>query len=268
MVRLLIAGDLHTGHLLGLTPAHLIRKFKFSGLVHRFWDWWLYNTQKKYDIAVIGGDIVDGEGKKDSSHLLLPGIDDQKDAAKFILKKLNAKQYIFNYGSGYHTGQDQDHEKDIADDFGGNITTQQRFAVQGVKFDTKHTISKSTVPSGGTIQLQTQFIWNVLNTLNTDNKEIADYIIRFHAHEYRLLENDYNTVIICPALKIGMPDFDRYARKLNGYYSVGFLEFCIDKGKVVDYEHYKFTYGVDSGYKEICEEQKKQNQESQSRKTG
>lgn len=249
--KIFIGGDFHTGHLLGLTPKELVRpNFKLEGLVCEFWDWFI-SKLKTYDIAILGGDLIDGPGKKDNSHLLLPSTQDQIKTSIDIIKLIKAKKYLFVYGSGYHVGQDRDDENDIALHFGGDIKTTQRISVQGINFEISHKIGKSGVPGGGDIALRNKAIWNVLSSLGTDSKQVADWILFFHAHEYRRIETDWNNILICPCMKLGIADYERYARGLSGYYSVGFIEMEITDGIVTGFEKHKFFYEVDRDYREV-----------------
>jgi hypothetical protein len=56
--RILIAGDLHCGHLLGLTTRNFIRDFKLSEIMHKLWDHWLYYTRGHWDVAFWMGDLL------------------------------------------------------------------------------------------------------------------------------------------------------------------------------------------------------------------
>jgi len=232
--QILIAGDLHCGHLLGLTPPEEMRRFVLSKLMEDFWNFWETNTSDKFDIAFWMGDLIEGEGKRDSSHLLLPCIDDQVDLAVNIISRLNIKRHVFVYGTPYHVSNNSDYERYIAENFGGDIKTTQKKIIDGIKFDISHKVGKSGSIAGGDSILKNEMLWAYIN----DN---VDYVIRGHAHEYRLEELDFLTGIICPALKICYPDLDRYGRGLKGWYTVGFLKMIIEDGVANISKHF-FRY--------------------------
>ena len=88
-----------------------------------------------------------------------------------------------------------------------------------------HTVGKSASPVAGDTQLRKTKLWSNIYDLVDGRDETADFIIRSHAHEYRGIFDENSVAIILPALKLGLPDSDRYARRIEGYYSVGFVEF-------------------------------------------
>jgi len=254
LVRLLIAGDLHCGHLLGLTPKENIsNKFILKKLMDDFWAWWKNETKGTWDIAFWMGDLIDGEGKKDTTHLLFPSVEDQIDTAVNIIHQIGADQNIFVYGTPYHISENLDYERMIAKEFGGDIETYQKKSIQGIKFDLAHSIGKTNTPTGGDIMVKKEILWALLNDISNSS---VDYVIRGHAHEYRKVEMEYISGIICPALKIGDPNFDRYARKIRGWYTVGFLEMQIEKGKVINFIKHFYRYKIKSGYEELWKQQR------------
>ena len=94
-------------------------------------------------------------------------------------------------------------------------------------------------------------VWQTLARVATDD-DMADVILRGHAHEYRLIADDSLTACIVPALKIGNADFDRYGRKMQGgHYHVGFIEFTVDAGKLIDFSPKIYRYTVKRGYEQI-----------------
>lgn len=253
-MKILALGDLHCGHLLGLTPPKYQRKdFELSDLVSEFWIWFRKSVPKKIDYAIWNGDLVEGEGKHESEYHLTTNIETQQKIAIDIIKYVNAKKNIFVYGTPYHTSGTTEYEKPIADHFGEKISFKRKVEILGIRWNIMHTIGKTGTPVGGDIMLKKAGLWSMIYD-TIDGRAPADIIIRSHAHEYRFLGNDMIKAFILPALKIGKPDFDRYARRLDGWYNVGFLEFNYNKkthpATIFPVPHL-FKYHVQEGYKKI-----------------
>ena len=244
-MRIIVLSDTHCGHILGLTP----KKYQTNELkiTSEFWTWFK-SSLGKYDVAIWNGDLIEGEGKKESSHHITTDINKQIEIAAEVINTVNAKRNFFCYGTAYHTGNIMDYEKVIADYFGGDIKTKQKLKLKGYNFDIMHHMGKTGTPVGGDISLRKGGIWSMIYD-TIDGRETADYIIRSHAHEYRFLGNEHMTAIITPSLKLGLPDYDRYPRRLDGYYSVGFLEFEINK--VADWNSKLFKYKISGDYIDV-----------------
>jgi hypothetical protein len=249
MIKIGIFTDFHCGHLLGLTPPESIQQdFELAELMQDFWTWFARSLTHDYDFAFFLGDLVEGEGKQETTFHLTTDVDRQIEISQKIIRYINAKQNIFVYGTPYHTGKIMDYENQIAREFGGDISTYKKVNIGGVKFDLAHDIGKSGTPTGGDIMLKKEMLWTALYDLVTCNAgETADFILRGHAHEYRFIGDDNCTAFICPALKIGMPDYDRYGRRVKGKYHVGFLECFIDNGRGTMQEPKLYKYQIEYG---------------------
>jgi hypothetical protein len=248
---IVVLGDIHAGHRLGLTPPkYQWPGFALAELMERFWDWFVLSLPENPDYCFVMGDTVDGEGKKENTFHLTTDINEQINIAAEVIRQVNACKNIFIFGTPYHTGNLKDYEYQVADRFKTeetpDISEKQKVSVDGVCFDLCHKVGKTNTPVGGDIMLKKAAIWSALEDVLTENPERADYIIRAHAHEWRYTENSLSAAMICPALKIGDPNFDRYARGLDGWYDVGFLVFRIDNRKV-DMEKHFFKYELPKG---------------------
>lgn len=252
VVKGIIITDTHSGHLLGLTPPEFrTARPDIDAIQTPFWDWWMSEKQSGYDVMIHCGDIVDGDGHKDTSFHLTTDINQQIAISKAVIDSVNAKKHIFVYGTPYHGGDILDYEKIVADAYGGKISWLQQVDIEGVRFNVAHVIGKSTTPVGGDISLRKQMVWNALLSAR-ETGETADVILRGHAHEYRMIADDQTTACICPALKIGNADYDRYGRKMQGgHYHVGFIEFTVDKGKLTEFSPKIYRYTVKREYERI-----------------
>ena len=252
MTHGIIISDTHSGQLLGLTPPeYRTARPEIDAIMAPFWEWWCQTKAEKYDVMLHLGDIVDGDGHKDTSFHLTTDINQQIKIAHSVIDSANASRHVFVYGTPYHGGNIMDYEKAVADRYGDPISWMRKIDIEGVRFNLAHVIGKSTTPVGGDISLRKQMVWQTLASVATDD-DMADVILRGHAHEYRLIADDSLTACIVPALKIGNADFDRYGRKMQGgHYHVGFIEFTVDAGKLIDFSPKIYRYTVKRGYEQI-----------------
>ena len=239
MKKIIVLSDTHCGHLLGLTPpAWHGGGTAVKEVQKNLWNWFVDNLASDYDYMIHAGDIIDGDGGKDPSFHLVTDPLVQVDMAIAALLHVNATRKIFVTGTPYHGGQNTDYERLIASAFNDDISYRRRIEIEGVRINVAHTISKTSTPVGGDIMLRKALLWDELLA-----DDAADIILRGHVHEYRAVESEKATAITCPALKIGNADYDRYARKMSGgFYTVGFIEIDIDKGKVVRRELKKAVF--------------------------
>jgi hypothetical protein len=206
------------------------------------------------DVALWFGDQVEGEGKKESSYHLTTNMNEQIEMGIKIVKTVNAPLNLFVFGTPYHSGSIMDYEAIIANEFGGHIDWEQKITFDGVRFQFSHALGKSTTPVGGDIALKKEIIWNVIEDYLYAQSPSADIIGRGHTHEYRLLDNDHSYGFSAPALKLGLPRWDRYARKMRGWYSVGFLIIDIINGIARLPEKHFFKYKIhEGGYKDYAD---------------
>lgn len=228
--KIIICSDIHSGHMLALThPDWLSKSHPLYDLMIDFWKWFEKETKKeKFDIAIWNGDLLDGEGRGDSSFHITTDINEQVEMCSKIIEVVGAQKNVFVTGTPYHSGKILDYETIIANKFGGDIKSRQKLEINGVRFDVAHTISKTSTPVGGDLARKKAILWNILQD-ELNGRRHADYIVRSHIHEWGMLENDFACVMTTPALQIGSREYNRYARKMeNSWYTVGFLTGEID----------------------------------------
>jgi len=250
MKKIIVISDLHAGHCLGFArPPFNPRREELIPLRKEFYEWF------KAELGSVGsvdycfnlGDNTDGEGKRGNMYHDTTDVGEQIDEAIEILKMIPAKKHVMVYGTDYHTGRILEYEKVIAEKLGCDIRSEQRVSVNGVKFNLAHQIGKSGVPRGGDIQVRTKQLQTILDDVLNSNKGIADIVIRGHAHEWRYVENALGIGIICPAMKLGLKDYEPYARKIGGYYTVGFLEFNVNSADDFGLKKHFFKYKLGNG---------------------
>ena len=255
MTNVLILGDTHCGHKMAIThPDFLKRNRPESKIVMPLWEWWQSeHKNQKYDFVLHAGDVIDGESKKDYSHLLAPDIEEQIDIARAVLESIPTKQttkFRFVYGSPYHAGNVMDYETIVAHEFGDKgIATERLLQIDGVKFHMSHTPGgKTTTPVGGDIAIRKQMIWNMIEKAINDIP-MADFIVRAHIHEYRAVESIRQKAFSVPCMVIGNPDYNRHARRIaGGFYDLGFVTMKIDNGKVIEFNKHQFKVNIKKSY--------------------
>lgn len=253
MKKIIVISDTHCGHYMGITPPeYMTQEEPIKTISLDLWCWFCEQLNPSgYDYMLHAGDIIDGAGRKDNTFLLTTDPLKQGKIAKTVIEKIGARKHYFCYGTPYHVSGDSDFESPVAEYFGDKISWLRKLEIEGVKFNLAHTIGKSTSPVGGDIALRKQIVWNYLLDVK-ESGESADVIIRGHAHEYRALLDADTTAFICPSLKIGNADYDRYGRKMQGgHYHVGFVEIDVDNGKIVRYDPKIYKYNFESKYEVV-----------------
>lgn len=222
-MRVAFIGDTHCGHLLGLTPPEYQRQgWDLHYAVSDLWQWYTEQTKDNIDVAVWMGDLVDGPGRRGNNNHLTTDMETQSDMAIEIVRTANANKNVFVYGTPYHVTGAMDYEAIVAREFGGDIRTHQKIEVDGYRYDVSHAVGKTGTPVGGDIMITKKRLWSHINDVMA-GRNPAHYVIRAHVHEYRITGNSVSTGITCPCLKFGLPDYEDYARKLDGYYDMGLL---------------------------------------------
>jgi hypothetical protein len=97
------------------------------------------------------------------------------------LSIVEAKTYLFIYGTPYHTGHNEDFEDTVAEKFKAKIQSQLFLSVNDLKFHFKHFISNSTIPHGKFTMLARAKMWNMYwSEISTTPH--CDIFVRSHRH--------------------------------------------------------------------------------------
>ena len=246
--RMLVISDLHCGHLAGLTPPRYqfkpkqdtlspTKRGKFCEIQSQSWNWYLRNIRKAgpFDVVVVNGDAIDGAGKRSGgTEVITTDRAEQCDMAiRCIQPALQCKgktKLVMTYGTGYHTGNEEDWEGSIADALGGKIGSHEWIDLNGTVFDFKHHTGSSTIPHGRHTPTAKEVLWNKLWSAE-DWVDEADVIVRSHVHYYQGGFDRSKLHLTTPALQ-GMGS--KYgARRCSGLVDFGFLVFESDrKGEI------------------------------------
>ena len=187
--RVLVISDLHTGHDLGLThPSDDFDDGTTHYLVRRtIWEWYKPLVKRlKPHIVIVNGDAIDGDGKKSGGTEQLTT--DRIKQCKMAVKTLNVipgkPKYSMSYGTGYHTGDDEDFEDIIAREMGAEkIGAEDTLDVNGLLINYRHHIGRSGIPHGRHTAVAKERLWNLMWAERGEYPK-ADVLIRSHVHYY------------------------------------------------------------------------------------
>jgi hypothetical protein len=180
---------------------------------------------------LLNADLIDGRGEKSGgTELVLKSLRDQVDCAVEVIKTINAKNYIFTYGTPYHTAlHGEDFEPQIARSCAKNadgseprISGQQFFTINKTTFHAKHKIGSSSVPHGRFTALAKQKTWNLFWSEYSE-VPAASVFLRSHTHYHAYCGDDKWVAMILPALQGWGSKFgERQCEGTVNFGSVGF----------------------------------------------
>lgn len=232
-IRVLSVSDFHCGNVSGLTPPEYNPDspdgFKAYAYRRGLWEWFAREVDKlkPIDICVANGDLIDGKGKKSGGNeQIVLDSNKQVEMAQSVLKYVDAKEYHFTYGTGYHTGSDDDWEVQVAQDFGGDIQDVYTQNINGLVMRWRHHTGTSQSPTGRATPLLRQQEWDVLWSVDKEFEK-ADVLVYGHAHYLQGVFNRYGTAVISPALQ-GLGGSQLGARRLGAIIDYGFLHFDVE----------------------------------------
>lgn len=210
--RVMVIADLHSGHNGGLTPPDWDSRpgDAYGSRVYGLWQmrrkmWKAYAgwcAELQPDVLIVNGDAIDGKGKKSgSTELLTSDRTEQIDMAVACIKETNAKRIVMSYGTAYHTGYDEDWEKEIADKANAeSIGGEDDLNVSGLIINYRHHSGRSSIPHGRGTPLARARLWNVLWAQRGEYPK-AKIIIRSHVHYHTYIGETDWVAISTPALQ-------------------------------------------------------------------
>ena len=230
MKRLLAIGDTHCGNLLGLTPPAWWND-RTPPTQRPMWEWYAKElaTIGAVDILVLNGDLVDGEGKKETIGLLTTDVDEQAEMAVACLKDIVAKKRFLTYGTPFHTVGSSSYEKRIADALNSPVSATLMLDVDGMKFNFRHVAGRSDVPYGQGTQLYKEVVRDMLQSV-IEEYSCADVVVRSHVHYYLHMDDGDRHAVSLPCLQVPESVFARGLRTM--YYRLGMVLFLVDDGQV------------------------------------
>jgi hypothetical protein len=198
-------------------------------LVRRtIWEWYKPLVKRlKPHIVIVNGDAIDGDGKKSGGTEQLTT--DRLKQCKMAVKALKAipgkPKFFMSYGTGYHTGDDEDFENIIADDIGAvKIGAEDTIDVNGLHINYRHHIGRSGIPHGRHTAVAKEKLWNQIWAERGEYPK-ADVIIRSHVHYYNYAGGPGWLGMTTPALQGYGSKYG--ARRMTGTVDVGLVYFDI-----------------------------------------
>lgn len=233
MKNVLIISDFHCGHRYGLAHKDdCVNKEQLKG-----WDFFIKGLKQHgpFDVVIANGDLVDGNARKNNGvELITTDRLKQAEMAIKILKTIPIKknaQFVFTYGTPFHTGEAEDFEFIIAKDFGGKIGDAMLVEVDGVVFDLKHKVSPASMPHNRSSSPARDIIFAMLKEVK-EGRTKADVFVRSHVHYYSFFETMERIAITTPALQIN----SSYGqRQCSGIIDFGFLTCQVESGKILQW---------------------------------
>lgn len=233
MKRVLSVSDLHAGNISGLTPDKYNPDSEIGHDMYLYRQYLYQWVQKKIDalrpidIFVGNGDLIDGKGEKSGGNeQLTTDRTQQIDMAVDFCKWVDAKEYHFTYGTGYHVGQEDDWENRIASEFNTRPEATVALNVNGLIMKFRHYIGGSTNFSARSGALARSQINDILWSIDGED-ERADVLVYSHVHYFYALFNRFSAVFTSPALQ-GWGGSQLGARKMGGIVDYGFLYFDVN----------------------------------------
>jgi 3',5'-cyclic AMP phosphodiesterase CpdA len=212
--RLIVISDLHCGHKFGLTPPGWWaseetaddRLKKHKAFQRALWDFYASEIEqlKPIDILVVNGDAIEGKGERTGgAELVTSNRNEQVRMAAKAIDLAEAKAVRVAYGTGYHTGRDEDfeellHEMVACEDI--KVSGHLFIDVNGCTFDIKHKVARSTIPHGRLTPLIRAALWNGIWSLS-GRQPRARFIVRSHVHYYESWKNARCEGVITPAFQ-------------------------------------------------------------------
>lgn len=254
MKTIVIVSDLHCGAQTGLTPPNnqleerkidTAKKNKFSLLEREIWNWFKKTVQSigKVDLCICNGDAIDGPGERSGgTEQLATDRNIQVRMAIECLETVKARKYLMTYGTGYHVGDKEDHEDNVAAALNAKIGAHEWVDAEGVIFDIKHHIGNSNVPHGRATAPLREGFWNTLWAADQLQPN-ANVLVRSHVHHFDFAGNHRRLCLTTPALQGFGTKYG--SRRCSGLVEVGLLVFyCKDgafdwKWHIADIQHHK-----------------------------
>ena len=238
MKRVVALGDLHCGHRAGLTPPEWqwpIRggtkeRNRWGKVQRELWTEYMKIVEEikpPVDVLIANGDLIDGRGEASGGlELITANRIRQAEMAYDALSVWEARKVVVTIGTPYHVGQYERLERELAKDLGGEAYNHAFVDVDGVVFDCKHKIGRSTIPHGRGTPIARDRLWNVLRA-DRDEEPRADVVLRSHVHYFRYAGEVDWLAMILPALQAAT---EYGERACTGTVDWGVVSFEVENG--------------------------------------
>jgi len=207
MIRLLVEGDYHSADLLGLAhPDHWPkRKRKLAEIM---WAWRQKRLKEigRVDIHLLGGDLVEGPGRKETLGLLTTDLKEQAEFAAEAVREVRADHRYFVYGTPFHVANYLKAEEMVAEKVGGHgIRESWRIGpLHGVRIMDRHVLGRSDIPYGQGTPIWKEWVRDQLQAVMEEYRA-ADVRLSHHVHYYFEVRNARGRALSCPCWKYPTP---------------------------------------------------------------
>ena len=227
--KILVLADFHCGSFSGLThPEFQYKGCPFQPMQTEVYSWYQRHVgERKYDICVLNGDLIDGSGVKNGAESITTDMNIQSDMFVKALECVNAREFIVVGGTPIHTitKDGVDVEEVIARRIGAKFVDHLFLEVNGVVFDFKHHTGQSNVPLRNTAGLRNDVLWNLVHSEH-GSQPSADIICRSHVHHYKYLGDAERLAMTLPCLQ---GEGGRYPRRFATIITMGYVDFDVSK---------------------------------------
>jgi len=236
--RVVVISDLHCGHRAGLTPtdwqysidSENEERKHYAQMQRILWNWYKEKIDSlgKIDVLIVNGDAIDGKGNRSGgTELVEADRIKQSDMAAECINYVQADKVYMTYGTGYHTGQDDDFEYSVFSKInkGEAIGSHLFVDINGLMFDVKHKVGSSSVPYSRNTAIAKENVWNAL-WADKNLQPRADIFIRSHVHYHTYCGDERQLCIVTPAMQGFGSKFGE--RQCSGTVDVGFIYFDIE----------------------------------------
>ena len=242
--RVVVISDTHCGHMSGLTPpeydspapAGAENLESYHKQRRYIWDWFDKQVKGlgKVDVLIANGDMVDGKGiASGGTEQLYMSYEDQADMAAAVVARFGKPSVNMSFGTGYHTGKDEDWESILARQIGAEkIGDEDNININGLVINYKHHLGTSQVPYGRATAVLRDKFWKDIWALRGEYPKV-DVVIRSHVHYHQYVGGPDFLAMTTPALQ-GYGS--KYARRLSGVVDIGFVVFDIKSKTDYDWE--------------------------------
>jgi len=241
MKRVVFISDLHCGHRVGLTPPRYQGRNlddKWNDIQNELWCEYTRMVKNLSPIyaLVVNGDCIDGLSyRSGGSELITTDRLQQIRMAAECIKAWDCSNIKMTYGTPYHTGHCMDLEEEVADKVGATIEGHAWLDVDGLIFDVRHFVSKSSVPYSKTVSIARAKVWNLI-WADFGEQPNADILIRSHLHSFDFCGNGRNLCVVTPSLTGMGSKFG--SRVCEGHVDFGVVWFDVE-------EEEEYTWGYD-----------------------
>jgi len=234
MIRILSEGDYHSGEILGLAhPENWPSRRRRHA--QTMWNWRAERLKEigRVDIHILGGDLIEGPGRKETLGLLTTDIEEQAQWAQEAVAQVKADHRYFTYGTPLHVANYLKGENLVASAFGSRPQVTWRIGpLHGVRLMDRHALGRSDIPYGQGTPIWKEWVREQLQAVMEDYRA-ADVHLRHHVHYFFEVRNARGRAIACPCWKLPVPAEgwgSPYPWTLRTqYYDVGFLLIEIDR---------------------------------------